>query len=221
MNKYHRLLVYLIILSAIFLLNDFVFINIKSSILWFLVDYIFRIIVIGVLILMIKKERLKIEDLGFIRIKIDKLVIWIISLSILSILLNNTLWRILYKILPKTQQMFFPSYDNNLIKVFDLSIGIMLVAFTEEIVFRSCYLLILKDKIKSNILIIIISCIVFGMIHWSLGLHAIVAAAIWGIMPMVSLIATNSIWPAIVAHYLTDFVAFSGIIPENWFKFIN
>ena len=94
----------------------------------------------------------------------------------------------------------------------------MLVAFTEEIVFRSCYLFVLKDKIKSKVLIIIISCIVFGMIHWSLGLHAIITNAIWGIMPMISLMTTNSIWPAIVAHYLTNFIAFSGIIPENWFN---
>jgi len=116
--------------------------------------------------------------------------------------------------------MFYPSYDNNFIKIFDLTIGIMLIAFTEEIIFRSYYLFVLRERIKSKILIILVSCIVFGLSHWSLGLHSIITTAIWGIMSMISLIITKSIWPAIIAHYLTDFVAFSEIIPKEWFDFI-
>jgi hypothetical protein len=38
---------------------------------------------------------------------------------------------------------------------------------------------------------------------------------------MMALLKTGSVIPALFAHYATDFVIFSHIIPDNWSKFIT
>ena len=75
-----------------------------------------------------------------------------------------------------------------------------------------------KVRPTASCYVIAISCCLFGLIHWSAGLHAVIATAIWGILPMIALIYTGSLWPAIVAHFVTDVVAFSGLIPEGIYE---
>jgi len=52
----------------------------------------------------------------------------------------------------------------------------------------------------------------FGLIHWSLGLSAIVHTAIIGNVFMVCVWKTGSVLPTIIAHFWVNYVAFSGVL---------
>ncbi len=39
-------------------------------------------------------------------------------------------------------------------------------------------------------------------------------------LPMVAMIRTGSVVPAVIAYYITDLVSLGGV-PENWFQFIK
>ncbi len=59
--------------------------------------------------------------------------------------------------------------------------------------------------------VVVISSLIFGLIHWGLGPAVVVTAALWGILPAISVLLVRSIYPAIIAHYVTNFVDFSGL----------
>ena len=51
----------------------------------------------------------------------------------------------------------------------------------------------------------------FGLIHWSLGLSAVIHTAIIGAVFMACMWKTRSVLPTVVAHFCVNYVAFSGI----------
>ena len=65
-----------------------------------------------------------------------------------------------------------------------------------------------------------VSALLFGLIHWSTGLHAVISAALWG-LPMVAMIRTGSVVPAMISLYVTDLVSLRGFIPETWLNFFK
>ena len=154
--------------------------------------------------------------------KLIPFIILTIIISICGIIIDQIGWRFFNKILPKFPfTINFPAINNNILKVIDLIFGLILVGIVEEIVFRGFFYNNIRKFIKSKALIVIISCIIFGLAHWSLGFHAIITTALWGILPMIIVIKYNSILPLIIAHYITDLFGCFPILPENWFNFLK
>ncbi len=211
----------LVCLSLIFLLNDFSNIFVGNYIVWLLIDYIFvKIVPLLVIFYLIKNRVCCVSDFGIKKIKIRQFVILTIILSIIGIIIDQVGWRFLERLLPKTQVGHFPIIENPIVNLVDLSLGLVLVGIIEEIIFRGFCFTVLKRCIVRILPAIFISAIIFGLIHWSLGVHAIINCAIWAILPLIVMWKTGSVIPAIIAHFLTDFVAFSGIVPNSWFKFM-
>ena len=94
----------------------------------------------------------------------------------------------------------------------DLWGGLWLVALTEELVFRGLFWAVFRNLVRSRAMLVGVSAVVFGLIHWSAGFDTVLAAALWGILPMVSVMRTGSIYPAVVAHYLGNLVLFGGFV---------
>jgi membrane protease YdiL (CAAX protease family) len=61
---------------------------------------------------------------------------------------------------------------------------------------------------KNPGVMIAVSSILFGLSHWSGGLNIIITATLWAVLPMYVMVRTGSVVPALVAHFVTDFVAF-------------
>lgn len=217
-NNHRNHLWILLSLTLPFLLNDLFNIFIKNYVYWLLLDFIFvKIIPFFVIFYFCKNKTISLSDLGIKKIKTSKFLFLTILLSLIGILIDQIGWRFFKQILPKTQLGGIPEIDNPIIKIIDLSIGLVCVAIIEEVIFRGLYFTILKNYIKNPCIVIFISAFVFGLIHWSLGLHAIVNCSIWAILPLIVMWKTGSVLPAIIAHFLTNFVSFSGIISNSWF----
>lgn len=198
----------LVLLVSIFLLNDFLFIGIRSYQGWLLVDYGSRLLAIGAIAWLIRAGKNSPADFGFRKISPAPFAFWTIALSVSGVLIDRSAGAYLQKLLPPTALAHYPVIHNSVIKALDLSIGLALVSVSEEAVFRGYFFTVVRDRIPDRAILVALSCVVFGLIHWSSGLAAVLVTAAWGVLPMVSVMKTGSILPAVIAHYVTDFVFF-------------
>ena len=146
--------------------------------------------------------------------------LWPLLLTVSGILIDQVGWRFLEEILPHTELASMPKIKNSFMNIFDLTFGVALVALSEEAVFRGYFFSALHHRLSPRALVGL-SAVLFGMIHWSQGLHAVVSTALWGILPMVCMVRTGSIIPGLIAHYSTDVVSLGGFVPERWFSLMK
>ncbi|MBN2402030.1 MAG: CPBP family intramembrane metalloprotease [Spirochaetes bacterium] len=132
----------------------------------------------------------------------------------MALIIFFILEEILLKTIPDIHLFNYPKYDNSFSKIIDLTFGLIIVALTEELIFRGYCYSYLSEKTDSIIILIIISSLVFGLIHWSNGITPVITATIWGMFAIFSVIRTESILPSLFAHYLIDIISFSEIIPR-------
>jgi len=220
LNEKDRRLVILALLSSIFLLNDYLFMMARSTAAWLMIDYGSRLLAIGIVLYLIRQKISTPTEFGLKSISFRSGLFWMLLLTVTGVLIDQVGWRFLEQTLPNTQMTSMPKIRNPLMNIFDLSFGVVLVALSEEIVFRG-YCFSALQGLWPRWVIVAVSTVLFGLIHWSQGLHAIVSTALWGILPMVAMARTGSIFPAMIAHYITDLVSLGGFVPETWFGFMK
>jgi membrane protease YdiL (CAAX protease family) len=88
----------------------------------------------------------------------------------------------------------------------DVTFGIALVAYQEEVVFRRCARAVLNKKLGSGTTMVFASALLFGSYHWSRGLGTIITAALFGIVAMTFYVRAGVLWPLVLVHYVTDVV---------------
>jgi membrane protease YdiL (CAAX protease family) len=219
-DEQDRRIVCLAILSSIFLLNDFLFLTAKSYGAWLLIDYGSRLLALGIVLALVRRKISRAAEFGLTGIPFQSGLLWLLLLTVTGLVIDQVGWRFLEQLLPDTRLASMPKIENSFVNIFDLTFGVALVAASEEAVFRGYFYSALRDRLPPRALVAL-SAILFGMIHWSQGLHAVVSTALWGILPMVSMVRTGSIIPAMMAHYITDLVSLGGFAPESWFGFMK
>ncbi len=207
-------------LWLLYLLNDFLFMRIHSYAAWLAADYAVRLVSIAAFVVLARYSVLPARDTLLAPLPWRSFAGWSAGLSLLGIVIDQAGWRIFARLLPDTAFTAFPSPDNPALEIFDLTLGIALVAVTEEVIFRGYFLALFENTLRGRAALVALSALAFGLIHWSQGLHAVLATALWGIPPILCALRTRSILPAVVAHFATDFVSFSGLVPESWFRWI-
>ncbi|WP_415719487.1 CPBP family intramembrane glutamic endopeptidase [Maridesulfovibrio sp.] len=205
------------ILAALpFYLNDFNNIFIKQELLWLAIDYGAKIIPLAFLFYLLKKEILSSADLGLIPLPPKKFIIWTLGITALGLCLDEpgfTLWS---KLLPSIRLGSIPIGTDSPLYMLDMTLGLALVAISEEIIFRGLAFTSLKTSQYSPRKIFLISAIIFGLIHWSQGPTAIIATAVTGTGLMLCMYCTGSVYPTIIAHYVINYLSFSGKAVEFW-----
>jgi uncharacterized protein len=104
--------------------------------------------------------------------------------------------------LPVPRLGTYPRPDGWLL-IFDLTIGIALVALHEEIFFRRAMRLALGG-LGDGRAMILISGVLFGAYHWWTGVPNMVSAGIFGLVAMQLYCRSGALWPIVVIHYLAD-----------------
>ena len=220
LNEKDRRLVILALLSSIFRLNDYLFMMAGSVAAWLMIDYGSRFLAIGIALYLIRQKISTPAEFGLKSISFRSGLFWMLLLTVAGVLIDQVGWRFLEQVLPDTHMTSMPKIRNPYVNVFDLTFGVALVAVSEELVFRS-YCFSALQRRWSTWVVVAVSAVLFGLIHWSQGLHAIVSTALWGILPMVAMVRTGSILPAMIAHNVTDLVSLGGFVPEAWFNFMK
>lgn len=234
---------------ALFVANDFVWIAFQSGLRVWLGDLVFRLVILGSFLVWFRATRTSTKEASWFLFLVRsdpsrgekaprRLVLWTMVTVVCGVAVDQTLGPFLAHRLHSAPRFTFPELGG-VFQALDLTIGVALVALSEELVFRSLALRLLLARAKSApvrrpsgrdfaggsagmtlpalVLVVLSSSVVFGLAHWGAGLHAIITTAAWGILPMVALIRTGSLWPALIAHYVTDLVGFSGVIPDQYY----
>jgi membrane protease YdiL (CAAX protease family) len=84
-------------------------------------------------------------------------------------------------------------------------------AFVEEVVFRAlpwAYFSRTGSSKAISMKYILLSSILFGLIHWENGYHEILATFLLGIVACTIYVKIENIWPLICAHFFTDLTTF-------------
>lgn len=92
--------------------------------------------------------------------------------------------------------------------VFDMTIGLALVAFSEELIGRALPLAVGEALGWPQGRTMVLACVAFGLWHWSGGAATVALAAVCGGLLMALYRRTGSLWPAVAAHYLANLVLF-------------
>jgi membrane protease YdiL (CAAX protease family) len=103
----------------------------------------------------------------------------------------------------------------------DLTFGLFMVGVCEELVFRGFLHTLICRYTKNSYAIVVISSVSFGLIHWSLGLHAVIVSAIIGVVFMVAYLKIRSLPAIVLAHFAINFIDFAGVIPKSVFVFLK
>ena len=201
-------LMYLAVLVSFFYVNDFLFMPVRNYLEWLSVDYTVRIAAIAVILYVIKKNLSTPQEFGLVKIGLKQGLIWSVLLSVVGVAIDQWGAGFLKNLSPIFRPATFPTITNPYVKIFDLTAGIALVSVTEELIFRGYFYTVLKDVMKNPGVMIAVSSILFGLSHWSGGLNIIITATLWAVLPMYVMRRTGSVVPALVAHFVTDFVAF-------------
>lgn len=88
----------------------------------------------------------------------------------------------------------------------DLTVGLALVAVHEEILFRRVARQVLSPFAGDGLVMIALSALIFGVIHWPHGVGDMTSAALFGAAAMLLYKRMGSLMPLIIAHYLVDVI---------------
>jgi membrane protease YdiL (CAAX protease family) len=178
---------------------------------WLICDYAGRLGALAILALIPMARATAYRQQPPLRTSWLETVLWSITLVIVYPFFSAWVAPTINAWIPHTRLGHSPSLHGWL-NIFDLTAGLALVAYHEEIVFRRCAQAVLNFRGCKDITMIFLSSLLFTAYHWTTGIGNMVAVFFFGIYVMLFLRRTGALWPIVLTHFLVDVVNFSGII---------
>lgn len=104
----------------------------------------------------------------------------------------------------------FPLPESKWLLGFDFTLGLFLVALSEELVFRGLFVSLAEKWRWSDFKLYFMSSLIFGLIHLPQGIVNVFTGVLWGLLLMYLYKRSRSLWFVVVIHYLVD-VWFFGL----------
>ena len=204
MNIFGILLFIIIVPQSI---KDIFKIYSKDELIIYGIDYVSRILEISIVLLV---PLLRVRAIAAISRpqQISDLVIGPILTAGAILALGYVLTAPLNRVFEETIFFSYPKIESSWLYIFDLTIGLALVAFSEELIFRGVLPAALSTFISNRVIVAIIASIVFAAVHWSKGVGSIITAFFYGIVFMIAYYRANSIVSPAIAHYMVNLVIY-------------
>lgn len=190
----------------LFVVDDIVVMRIDDFTQWALFDWMKRALVIGLIfafpavrILAFRKE----DDRIYLvpAVVFTTVILW--AQTIIYFKFHNNIYRYF-----EAYSLFsVPTAPDINLAFADLTLGLLLVAVSEEYVFRKLMAGYLADR-YGWLVAIVVSSVAFAAIHWSQGPAGLIVAGIHGVLYAALFCLTGRIWPSIACHYLLDFLVY-------------
>jgi CAAX protease family protein len=103
----------------------------------------------------------------------------------------------------------YPFIPNPFLRTFDLTVGLLLVAVSEECVFRGLLMALLERLRLNSLMVIVTSAVVFALVHLTTGLANTLNVFLQGLALGVAYWQTRRLSVCILSHYLVDLYAWS------------
>lgn len=176
---------------------------------WLAVDYLLRILFLAYVILVPRVREVAIQL--FRRAWSDKsgplrlmTFITVVLAAVMAEIFINQIRPPIYALFPETEFFNYFEIENQFWLIFDLTIGLTLVAISEEIMFRGFVIRFLGIFTSRAALAVLMSAVVFGLVHWTNGADNVVAATLTGLVLGSIYMHSRSLWPCILIHYLIN-----------------
>ncbi|MDD9903825.1 MAG: CPBP family intramembrane metalloprotease [Rhodospirillaceae bacterium] len=195
------------VLALPFFLNDLAFIAVDGGYGVYLVDYGTRALVLAICLFWPLSRSIA----GAAKEPVSDL--W---LAVQCIVFVPILGRLSYHFLEKTFVAFtgvsglfgFPAIPDQTLYWLDLSVGLFAVALTEELVFRKFAARWLQAAGRSTIQIVLISAVLFALMHWGSGPGRLIYTFVGGVIYMTVYLKLGRLWPLVLAHWAENFLSF-------------
>ena len=169
----------------------------------YIIDYLFLVICLIVVFWCCSLKSLAVFPSRWVRALIFTAIVFFFELTLFQV------YRFAQVPEPLFYNHLFPKLENTLFLIFDLMVGLALVALSEEIVFRFLFEKLFQHRCWPTSLLYIVSSIAFGLLHLPQGLALVAFATATGFVFMFLYRFTRSLWPVIVVHYLFNLLVFS------------
>jgi membrane protease YdiL (CAAX protease family) len=201
-----------LILAAPFFLNDIAFILLNGTFGVYLVDYGTRAMVLALCFLWPTSRAIATERL---------VPEWGTVLAVLCVLVLPVFGRLAHHLLEVPfvyltglDGLFeFPLISDPTLYWFDLTVGLLAVALSEELVFRKFALRWLEEVGRTPIQIVVISALFFSLMHWGSGPGRLLYTFVVGVIYMAAYLRLRRLWPLVLAHWFENFAVFSTLDP--------
>jgi len=174
---------------------------------WIFSDYIGRLAALAVLVAIPSALSVAFRPHER-RMPLWRVALWVIGIAAIDIALLIFVTPKIDAAFPATILGTYPRPSGSLYWI-DTVLGLALVAYSEEVIFRRCARHVIESRVGDGYLLVVASSLLFGAYHWWTGLGSIVEATIMGVLLMLFLRRAGSLWPVVLAHYLADVLSFA------------
>lgn len=189
-------------------LNDFANILVTDYTAWVAVDYGVRIGILCFLFFVLWRGFVSRDDLMLGLPRLTDFLVWTAGTTVVAMGFLYVTEFVLAPYYPAGSMGGVPLDTDSPLFMFDSTVGLVLVGISEEIVCRGLTLSVLRNRLSIPALYVV-SALLFSLMHWSLSVHTLFDAFVYGLVFVPATLATGSIWPATVVHFLVNFVLYS------------
>ncbi len=202
----NKLLPWFVLAYGVFFLNDVLFIRSSDWQTYLAVDYGSRVLAFA-LLLVPRAPRAVVLQREPRRVGFGQAILLVLACVAWERFLAAGVLPELGLIFGNGRLANFPALPPG-IKQLDLLLGVLLVAVSEEVLSRRVAKAVLRDLLRNEFQVIVVSALLFAAMHWSQGIPNLVYVFLIGIVLMAVYLRVGALWPLIVAHYIIDVIAF-------------
>jgi len=222
MNKNAFYFLVLVLLAGPFYLNDFASIYIKDWRWWLFVVYVVvKLFPLGLAFWLIYSKKMTASDFGLRTQSIPSATIAFFTVMLVGTVIDQNAYQLIAGLPGYPPLGGMPAITSVAWDWIDLTFGLLMVGVCEELVFRGFLYTFISRYTQNYYIIVFISSLAFGLIHWGLGFHTVLITTVIGAVFMIAYIRTQSLPALMLAHFVINFIDFAGIIPRSIFKFMS
>lgn len=209
----------LVLLVSPFYLNDFASIFIKDWCLWLFIDYVgVKLFPLVVTLWLISNKKMRPAEFGLTTQSVPSFLVVFLVVALVGTVIDQNGYQLIAKLPGYSSLGDMPVIRSLAWNWIDLTLGLLLVGIVEELVFRGYMYTFLSRYTENSFAIVTISSVAFGLIHWSLGMHAVLITSTVGAVFMIAYLKTRSLPAIMFAHFAINFIDFAGVVPKSIFK---
>ena len=215
-----RSAIILLALCLPFYLNDLSDIYVTDWRLWILIDYVaVKLFPCFVIFWLIRNREMDFSDFGLnIPSAASFLTVFFIG-ALSGLFIEHNGYLVVDKLHGYHPLGGIPEIEGPLWKWIDLTAGLLMTGICEEMVFRGYLRTFLSRYTKRASVIILISALAFGLIHWSGGFSKVLVTSTVGAVFMLLYLRTSSLPAIMAAHFAINFVDYANFVPKYIFRF--
>lgn len=211
----------LILLVSPFYLNDFASIFIKDWHLWLIIDYVgVKLFPFVVTLWLVRTKKMRPPEFGLTTQSMPSFFVVFLLVALVGTVIDQNGYQLIKKLPGYSPLGGMPAITSPAWNWIDLTFGLLVVGIFEELIFRGFMHTFISRYTENSFAIVAISSVAFGLIHWSLGLHAILITSIIGAVFMTVYLETRFLPAIMFAHFAINFINFAGIVPKSIFKLV-